>query len=98
VIHPEWWSLSLEDAQQRVYDGGSTFGEAVDALIADFLTSQEFLSFLLTQSAGRMTAGAALDEAIYAVTEELATRLQALRAPTSAHRVRHQLGAAAALG
>jgi hypothetical protein len=77
MIHPEWWRGSLVDAQQEVSAGRSTFGEAVDFLLADLLTSREFLSFLLAETTTRMAAGYALEEAVYAVTEEAAVRLQA---------------------
>jgi hypothetical protein len=76
MTHPEWWTRSLADAQEQVSAGRSTFGEAVDFLVADLLTSGEFLSFLLTGTAARMAAGDALDQAIYAVAEEAAGQLQ----------------------
>jgi hypothetical protein len=77
MIHPEWWTGSLADAQERVFADGSTFGEAVDFLVADFLTSGRFLSFLVAATATRTAEGYALDEAIYAVMEEAAARLHA---------------------
>jgi hypothetical protein len=77
MIHPEWWTGSLADAQERVFADGSTFGEAVDFLVADFLTSGQFLSFLVAATATRTAEGYALDEAIYAVMEEAAARLHA---------------------
>ncbi len=76
MIHPEWWTGSVADAHQRVRAGESTFGEAVDFLVADLLTSGRFLSFLLAETSARMAAGDALDDAIYAVAEEAAGRLQ----------------------
>jgi hypothetical protein len=76
MTYPEWWTRSLADAQEQVSAGRSTFGEAVDFLVADLLTSGEFLSFLLTGTAARMAAGDALDQAIYAVAEEAAGQLQ----------------------
>ena len=79
VIHPEWWARSLADAQEQFSDGGSPFGEVVDSLVADLLTSSEFLSFLLTETATRMAGGHALDEAVYAVTEEVAAQMQERR-------------------
>ena len=79
VIHPEWWTGSLADALEQVCAGRSSFGDAVDFLVADLLTSREFLSFLLAETAARMAAGYVLEEAIYAVTEEAAARLQARR-------------------
>ena len=93
IIHPEWWTGSLADAQERVFADRSTFGEAVDFLVADFLTSGRFLSFLVAATEARMAAGHALDEAVYEVVEEAATRLHGERL---AHGVRHQLRAAAA--
>ena len=56
--------------------GQSAFGEVVDSLVADLLTSQEFLSFLLAETTARMADGGALDEAFYAVTEEVAAQMQ----------------------
>ena len=76
VIHPEWWTRSLADAQEQVSGGQSAFGEVVDSLVADLLTSQEFLSFLLAETTARMADGGALDEAFYAVTEEVAAQMQ----------------------
>ena len=76
MTYPQWWTRSLAEAQERVSAGGSTFGEAVDFLVADLFTSEEFLSFLSTGTAGRMAAGDALDEAIYAVADEAAAHLQ----------------------
>jgi hypothetical protein len=77
MTYPEWWTRSLADAQEQVSAGQSTFGEAVDFLVADLLTSGEFLSFVLAGTAARMAAGDALDQAIYAVAEEAAGQLQA---------------------
>jgi hypothetical protein len=79
VIHPDWWARSLADAQEEVADGRSAFGEAVETLVADLLTSREFLSFLLAETTARMAAGHALDEAVYAVTEEVAAQMQVSR-------------------
>jgi hypothetical protein len=79
VIRPEWWTRSLADAQEQVSDGGSAFGPVVDTLVADLLTSREFLSFLLTETTARMASGHALDEAVYAVTEEFAAQMQGPR-------------------
>ena len=76
MIRPAWWARSLAEAQERVADGESAFGEAVDWLLADLLTSGEFLSFLLTETTARMTAGDSLGEAICAVTEEVALQMQ----------------------
>jgi cobalamin-dependent methionine synthase I len=76
VIHPEWWTRSLADAQEQVADGGTAFGEVVDSLVADLPTSEEFLSFLLAETTARMADGGALDEAVYAVTEEVAAQMQ----------------------
>ncbi|MGH3295447.1 MAG: hypothetical protein ACRDP7_26990 [Trebonia sp.] len=76
VIHPEWWTRSIADAQEQVSDGASAFGEVVDSLVADLLTSSEFLSFLLAETSARMADGDPLDEAVYAVTEELAAQIQ----------------------
>ena len=76
VIHPEWWTRSLADAQEQVSGGQSAFGEVVDSLVADLLTSHEFLSFLLAETTARMADGGALDEAFYAVTEEVAAQMQ----------------------
>jgi hypothetical protein len=76
VVHPEWWTRSLADAQEQVSGGQSAFGEVVDSLVADLLTSQEFLSFLLAETTARMADGGALDEAFYAVTEEVAAQMQ----------------------
>lgn len=76
VIRPEWWPRSLADAQERFAGGGSAFGEVVESLVADLLTSREFLSFLLAATTTRMADGGALDEAIYAVTEEVAAQMQ----------------------
>jgi len=76
VIYPEWWTRSLADAQEQVAGGGSVFGEVVDSLVADLLTSKEFLSFLLAETTARMADGGALDEAVYAVTEEVAAEMQ----------------------
>ena len=76
VIHPEWWTRSLADAQEQVSGGQSAFGEVVESLVADLLTSQEFLSFLLAETTARMADGGALDEAFYAVTEEVAAQMQ----------------------
>ncbi|HET6190444.1 MAG TPA: hypothetical protein VFE59_26010 [Trebonia sp.] len=76
VIHPEWWTRSLADAQEQVSGGQSAFGEVVDSLVADLLTSQEFLSFLLAETTARMADGGALDEAFYSVTEEVAAQMQ----------------------
>jgi hypothetical protein len=59
-----------------VSGGQSAFGEVVDSLVADLLTSQEFLSFLLAETTARMADGGALDEAFYAVTEEVAAQMQ----------------------
>jgi hypothetical protein len=59
-----------------VSGGQSAFGEVVDSLVADLLTSQEFLSFLLAKTTARMADGGALDEAFYAVTEEVAAQMQ----------------------
>jgi hypothetical protein len=86
VIHPEWWTRSLADAQAQVSGGGSAFGEVVDSLVADLLTSSEFLSFLLAETTARMASGDALDDAVYAVTEEVAAEMQGERlreAPTA---------------
>ena len=77
VIHPEWWTGSLADAQEQVSGGRSGFGEVVDSLVADLLTSREFLSFLVAETAARMAGGDALDQAVYAVTEEVAAQMQA---------------------
>ena len=76
VIYPQWWTRSLADAQEQVAGGGSVFGEVVDSLVADLLTSKEFLSFLLAETTARMADGGALDEAVYAVTEEVAAEMQ----------------------
>jgi hypothetical protein len=76
VIHPEWWTRSIVDAQERVSSDRSAFGEVVDSLVADLLTSREFLSFLLAETSARMADGDALDEAVYAVTEEVAAQIQ----------------------
>jgi hypothetical protein len=76
VIRPEWWTRSLADAQEQVTGGGSAFGEVVDSLVADLLTSTEFLSFLVSETTARMADGGALDEAVYAVTEEVAAQMQ----------------------
>ena len=76
VIYPQWWTRSLADAQEQVADGGSAFGEVVDSLVADLLTSEEFLSFLLAETTARLADGGALDEAVYAVTEEVAAQMQ----------------------
>jgi hypothetical protein len=76
VIHPEWWTRSIVDAQERVSSDRSAFGEVVDSLVADLLTSREFLSFLLAETSARMADGDALDEAVYAVTEEAAAQIQ----------------------
>jgi hypothetical protein len=76
VIYPEWWMRSLAAAQEQVDGGQSAFGEVVDSLVADLLTSSEFLSFLLAQTSARMADGSALDEAVYAVTEEVAAQMQ----------------------
>jgi hypothetical protein len=76
VIHPPWWTESLAEAQERISGGESTFGEAVDSLLADLITSGEFLSFLLTETDARMAIGEALDTAIYRVAEEAAIRMQ----------------------
>ncbi len=76
MIHPRWWTRSLAEAQELVDDGRSTFGEVVDCLLADLLTSGEFLSFLTAETTTRLAAGDSLDEAIYAVSEEVATRMQ----------------------
>ncbi|MGH3208575.1 MAG: hypothetical protein ACRDNO_12525, partial [Trebonia sp.] len=67
---------SIADAQEQVSDGASAFGEVVDSLVADLLTSSEFLSFLLAETTARMADGHALDEAVYAVTEEVAAQIQ----------------------
>jgi hypothetical protein len=77
VIRPQWWTRSLAEAQEQVSDGKCAFGEVVDSLLADFVTSGEFLSFFLAETAARMAAGDSLDEAIYAVTEKVAVRMQA---------------------
>jgi hypothetical protein len=77
ITYPQWWTRSLADAQERVSAGRSTFGEAVDFLVADLFTSEEFLSFLSAGTAVRMAAGDGLDEAIYAVADEAAAHLQA---------------------
>ena len=76
VIHPEWWTRSLADAQEQVSGGQSAFGEVVESLVADLLTSREFLSFLLAETTARMADGDPLDEAVYAVTEEVAAQMQ----------------------
>jgi hypothetical protein len=76
VIRPQWWTHSLVEAQELLDDGRSTFGEVVDSLLADLLTSGEFLSFLTAETTTRLEAGDSLDEAIYAVSEEVATRMQ----------------------
>jgi hypothetical protein len=76
VIRPEWWTQSLADAEEQLSGGRSAFGEVVDSLVADLLTSQEFLSFVLTETTARMADGDALDEAVYAVTEEVAAQMQ----------------------
>jgi hypothetical protein len=76
VNRPQWWTNSLAEAQELVCDGTSTFGEVVDSLLADLLTSGEFLSFLMAETSTRLAAGDSLDEAIYAVTEEVADRMQ----------------------
>ena len=73
---PQWWTHSLTEAQELVRDGRSTFGEVVDCLLADLLTSGEFLSFLMAETTARLASGDSLDDAIYAVTEEVATRMQ----------------------
>src|SRR5258708_2306547 len=75
VIHPEWWTGSLADAQEQVSGGRAGFGEVVDSLVADLLTSSEFLSFLLAETSTRMAGGDALDDAVYAVTEEVAAQI-----------------------
>ena len=75
-MHPEWWTRSLADAQEQVSGGQSAFGAVVDSLVADLLTSQEFLSFLLAETTARIADGGALDEAFYAVTEEVAAKMQ----------------------
>ena len=75
-MYPEWWTRSLAEAQEQVSGGQSAFGEVVDSLVADLLTSQEFLSFLLAETTARMADGGALDEAFYAVTEEVAAQMQ----------------------
>lgn len=77
MTYPQWWTRSLTEAQERVSGGQSTFGQAVDFLVADLFTSEEFLSFLSTETAVRLAAGDALDEAIYAVADEAAAHLQA---------------------
>lgn len=77
MTYPQWWTRSLTEAQERVSGGQSTFGQAVDLLVADLFTSEEFLSFLSTETAVRLAAGDALDEAIYAVADEAAAHLQA---------------------
>jgi hypothetical protein len=77
VIHPEWWTGSLADAQEQFSGGRSAFGEVVDSLVADLLTSSEFLSFLVAETTARMAGGDALDQAVYAVTEEVAAQMQA---------------------
>jgi hypothetical protein len=76
VIRPPWWSRSLTEAQELVRDGRCTFGEVVDCLLADLLTSGEFLSFLTAETTARLASGDSLDEAICAVTEEVAARTQ----------------------
>ena len=76
MIRPQWWTHSLTEAQELVSDGRSTFGEVVDCLLADLLTSGEFLSFLMAETSARLASGDSLDEAIYAVTEEVAMRMQ----------------------
>ena len=76
MIHPEWWSRSLADAQEQFSGGDCPFGEVVDSLVADLLTSSEFLSFLLAETATRMAGGRELEEAVYAVTEEVAAQMQ----------------------
>ena len=76
MIRPQWWTHSLTEAQELVRDGRSTFGEVVDCLLADLLTSGEFLSFLMAETSARLASGDSLDEAIYAVTEEVAMRMQ----------------------
>jgi hypothetical protein len=76
VIHPEWWTRTVADAQERVSGGRSAFGEVVDSLVADLLTSREFLAFLLAETTARMADGDPLDEAVYAVTEEVAAQMQ----------------------
>lgn len=75
VVRPEWWSRSLADAQERFSGGDSPFGEVVDSLVADLLTSREFLSFLVAETTTRMADGHALEEAVYAVTEEVAAQM-----------------------
>lgn len=77
MIRPQWWTHSLAEAQELLNDGRSTFGEVVDSLLADLLTSGEFLSFLTAETSARLAAGDSLDAAIYAVTEEVATQMQA---------------------
>jgi hypothetical protein len=79
MIHPEWWAGYVADAQERVHGGWATFGEAVGFLVGDLLTSEEFLSFLRAETSARMAAGDAFGEAIYAVAEEAAARLQPAR-------------------
>jgi hypothetical protein len=79
TMHPEWWAGYVADAQERVRDGWATFGETVGFLVGDLLTSEEFLSFLRAETSARMAAGDALDEAICAVAEEAAARLQPAR-------------------
>ena len=77
VIRPEWWTQSLADAEEQLSGGRSAFGEVVDSLLADLLTSQEFLSFVLAETTARMAGGDALDQAVYAATEEVAAQMQA---------------------
>ena len=88
MIHPEWWTGSLADAQEQVSGGRSAFGEVVDSLVADLLTSSEFLSFLVAETTARMAAGNTLDQAVYAVTEEVAAEMQGerLREASTANR------------
>ena len=76
MIHPEWWTGSLADAQEQVSGGRLAFGAVVDSLVADLLTSSEFLSFLVAETTARMAGGDALDQAVYAVTEEVAAEMQ----------------------
>lgn len=76
MIHPKWWTRSLAEAQEQVSGGQSAFGEVVETLVADLLTSREFLSFLVAETTARMEEGDPLDEAVYAVTEQVAAQMQ----------------------
>ena len=57
VIHPEWWTRTVADAQERVSGGRSAFGEVVDPVYhldkADVILSLE-ADFLACGSPGRV--------------------------------------------